>query len=169
MGVTPLQLARYTAAVANAGTLVSPHLVLAQIDPLTGELREPVIPRARPIPIDPENWQIVRRGMELVVEAGTARRAAIAATDSFPAISVAGKTGTAENPQGEDHSVFIAYAPTEDPQVAVGIIVENAGFGSTTAAPIASLMIEQYLRGTVTRPDLVQFVRARVSAGGGGA
>jgi penicillin-binding protein 2 len=78
---------------------------------------------------------------------------------------MAGKTGTAENPGGEDHSVFIAYAPAEDPQVAVGIIVENAGFGSQAAAPIASLMIEQFFRGTVTRPDLVQMVRARTSAG----
>jgi penicillin-binding protein 2 len=166
MGVTPLQLARYTAAVANGGTLVSPHLVMAQLDPETDEARTPVVPRPRRIPIDPENWAIVQRGMELVVEAGTARRAAIAATDSFPAITVAGKTGTAENPAGEDHSVFIAYAPTEDPQVAVGIIVENAGFGSQAAAPIASLMIEQYFRGTVTRPDLVAQVRARRSAGG---
>lgn len=165
MGVTPLQLARYTAAVANAGTLVTPHLVHEQVDPETGETRAPVVPRARPIPIDPANWAIVQRGMELVVEAGTARRAAIAATDSFPAITVAGKTGTAENPGGADHSVFIAYAPTENPEVAVGIIVENAGFGSQAAAPIASLMIEQYLRGTVTRPDMVAAVRARTSAG----
>src|SRR5690606_40741611 len=95
LGTTPLQLARYTAAVANAGTLVSPHLVLAQVDPRTGEARAPVAPRARPIPIDEENWRIVQHGMELVVEAGPARRAPLPAPDSFPAIQVAGKTGTA--------------------------------------------------------------------------
>ena len=160
MGVTPLQLSRYVAAVANGGTLVTPHLVNEQVDPETGEAYTPVFPRPRHIPIDPENFDIVQRGMELVVEAGTARRAAIAATDTFPAIQVAGTTGTAENPLGADHSVFIAYAPADDPQVAVGVIVENAGFGSTAAAPIASLLIEQYLRGTVTRPEVVTATRA---------
>ncbi len=169
MGTTPLQLARYAAAVGNGGTLVTPHLVKEMVDPVTGEIREPVFRRPRRIPIDEANWRIVQRGMEMVVEAGTARRAAIAQTDTFPAIAVAGKTGTAENPRGDDHAVFIAYAPADDPQVAVGVIVENAGFGSTTAAPIASLMIEQYFRGVVTRPDLVQAVRARRSAADRGA
>ena len=68
-----------------------------------------------------------------------------------------------------DHSVFIAYAPADDPQVAVGVIVENAGFGSTTAAPIASLMIEQYLRGEIMRSHAVSAVRARSSARDRGA
>jgi len=157
MGVTPLQLARYAAAVANSGTLVTPHLVREQVDPATGESRRPVYRRPTRIPVDPTNWAIVQGGMEAVVTAGTARRSQIAG------ITMAGKTGTAENPQGDDHAVFIAYAPAVNPQVAVGVIVENAGFGSTTAAPIASLMIEQYLRGEVTRPDMVAAVRARTS------
>ena len=79
---------------------------------------------------------------------------------------MAGKTGTAENPRGRDHAVFIAFAPRDNPQVAVGVIVENAGFGSTTAAPIASLMIEQYFRGETTRPQLIAGVRALSSGGG---
>ena len=166
MGVNPLQLARYTAAVANNGTLVTPHLVLAQIDPATGVRREPARPRARQIPIEPRNFAIVREGMMDVVEgAGTARRARIPEFGEFPKILVAGKTGTAENPRGKDHSVFIAYAPADDPQVAVGVIVENIGFGGTTAAPIASLMIEQYMRGQTTRPDVIQFVRGQRSVG----
>lgn len=166
MGVSPLQLARYVAAISNGGTLVTPHLVMAQTDPATGVRREPARPRARPIPIEPRNLAIVRSGMMDVVEgAGTARRARIDEYGDFPKIPVAGKTGTAENPRGKDHSVFIAYAPADDPKVAVGVIVENIGFGGTTAAPIASLMIEQYFRGTVTRPDLVQFVRAQRSLG----
>ena len=166
MGTTPLQLARYTAAVANNGTLVTPHLVMAQIDPATGERREPARPRARKIPIEPRNFAVVRDGMTDVVEgAGTARRARIEEFGEFPKIPVAGKTGTAENPRGKDHSVFIAYAPADDPQVAVGIIVENIGYGGTTAAPIASLMIEQYMRGLTSRPDLIQFVRAQRSVG----
>lgn len=169
MGVTPLQLARYAAVVANGGTLVTPHLVKEQIDPATGELREPVFRRQRDLPIDPENIAIVQRGMELVVEAGTARRAQIPQAGDYPEIRVAGKTGTSENPRGADHSVFIAYAPAENPVVAVGVLVENAGFGSTTAAPIASLMIEQYLRGEIMRSHVASAVRARSSARDRGA
>lgn len=163
MGTTPLQLARYTAVVANGGTLVTPHLVRQQTDPATGVVTEPSFRNPRAVPLDPENVAIVQRGMELVVEAGTARRAQIPASDEFAEIRLAGKTGTAENPRGADHAVFIAYAPAENPQVAVGVLVENAGFGSQTAAPIASLMIEQYLRGEVTREFLIDYVQARSS------
>ncbi len=63
-----------------------------------------------------------------------------------------GKTGTAENPHGEDHSIFIAFAPMDDPKIAIAVYVENSGFGSIWAAPIASMMIEQYLTDTVTKP-----------------
>ncbi len=157
MGATPLQLARHTAAIANGGKLVTPHLVAYEVNPETGERIESTH-RVRQIPISDENFEIVKRGMELVVEAGTARRAQI------PGIAVAGKTGTAENPLGDDHSVFIAYAPADDPQIAVGVIIENAGYGSTAAAPIASLMIEQALTGEIKRPDLVAFTRRQSSS-----
>ena len=156
MGTTPLQLARYAAAVATEGRLVTPHLVEYQRDPNTGEVLRPNH-RVRQIPISEHNFEIVKRGMELVVEAGTARRAQI------EGIPVAGKTGTSQNPHGEDHSVFIAYAPADDPQIAVGVIIENAGYGSTTAAPIASLMIEEYLTGEVKRPELIEFVQNQKS------
>ena len=69
-------------------------------------------------------------------------------------ITVAGKTGTAENPHGKDHSIFMAFAPVENPQIAIAVVVENAGFGSTWAAPIASLMIEKYIKGYTTRPHI---------------
>ena len=165
MGANPMQLARMTAAIANGGTLVSPHLVMAQTDPATGR-SVPTRPRnARNIPIEPRNFQVVREGMAAVVTAGTARRAQIPAAGDYPEITVAGKTGTAENPRGKDHAVFIAYAPADDPQVAVGVIVENAGYGSTTAAPIASLMIEQYLRGEVMRKQLIPGLQAYKSTG----
>jgi penicillin-binding protein 2 len=156
MGTTPLQLARMTAAIAAEGQLVTPHLVDHQVNTETGEVLRPNH-RVRQIPISEHNFEIVKRGMELVVEAGTARRAQI------EGIPVAGKTGTAENPQGEDHSVFIAYAPADNPKIAVGAIIENAGYGSTAAAPIASLLIEQYLKGEVQRPDLIRFVQAQRS------
>ena len=168
MGTSPLQLARYTAAIGNGGTLVTPHLVMAQTDPETGITTTPSRRRPQQIPIEPRNFQVVREGMEAVVAAGTARRAQIPAYGDFAEILVAGKTGTAENPRGKDHAVFIAYAPVDDPQVAVGVIVENAGFGSTTAAPIASLMIEQYFRGQIASPQrnaLIPFVRAQRSVG----
>jgi penicillin-binding protein 2 len=123
----------------------------------TGEILRPNY-RVRQIPISEENFEIVKRGMELVVEAGTARRAQI------EGIPVAGKTGTSQNPHGEDHSVFIAYAPADDPKIAVGVIIENAGYGSTAAAPIATLLIEQYLTGEVKRPELIAFTQRQSSA-----
>ena len=165
MGVSPLQLARYTAAIANGGTLVTPHLVQRQTNPETGVSVTPSLRRASHIPIDPENFQIVREGMFAVVDAGTARRMQMPAAEGFPEITLAGKTGTAENPRGADHAVFIAFAPRENPEVAVGVIVENAGFGATTAGPIASLMIEQYFRGKTTRPGMVSAVRSLRSRG----
>ncbi len=98
--------------------------------------------------IDPSYFDVIIDGMEQVVEAGTARVAKI------KGISVCGKTGTAQNPHGKDHSVFVAFAPKENPKIAIAILVENAGFGAQWAAPIASLMIEKYLTDTITRPDL---------------
>lgn len=82
----------------------------------------------------------------------TARIAAI------PGIRVCGKTGTAENPHGEDHSIFIAYAPKEDPCIAVAVYVENGGFGATYAAPIASLMIEKYINREIKRTWLEKYI-----------
>ena len=85
--------------------------------------------------------------MDLVVNGGagsTARNAKI------QGITVCGKTGTAENPHGEDHSVFIAFAPKENPRIAISVYVENAGFGATYAAPVASLMIEKYLKSDIS-------------------
>ncbi|MCK9291988.1 MAG: penicillin-binding transpeptidase domain-containing protein, partial [Bacteroidales bacterium] len=76
-----------------------------------------------------------------------------------PAFQAAGKTGTVQNPHGKDHSMFLAFAPFEKPQIAISVIVENAGYGSTWAAPIASLMMEQYLTGSVNRTTLEQRIK----------
>jgi penicillin-binding protein 2 len=73
-------------------------------------------------------------------------------------VVVCGKTGTAENPHGEDHSIFIAFAPKENPRIAVSVYVENGGFGNIWASPIASLMIEKYLNDTISRPYLEEYV-----------
>jgi penicillin-binding protein 2 len=90
----------------------------------------------------------VIRGMARAVEAGTAGALKI------EGIPYCAKTGTAQNPHGKDHSVFVCFAPIEHPKIAIGILIENAGFGATWAGPIARLMMEKYLKGKITRPDL---------------
>ncbi|MEO8588934.1 MAG: penicillin-binding transpeptidase domain-containing protein, partial [Flavobacteriales bacterium] len=102
--------------------------------------------------IDPKWYDLIQEGMRRVVEepGGTARRARI------EGITVCGKTGTAENPHGQDHAVFVAFAPMEDPKIAIAVYVENSGAGGRWAAPIASLLMEQYLTDTIKRPDVVQ-------------
>lgn len=134
---TPLQIANLYAILANGGTFYSPHLAKAfeGDSVLLTEYRE-----SQKVGIDEHLFAYIKEGMENVVEAGTARLAQI---DS---ISVCGKTGTAENPHGEDHSIFAAFAPREDPKIAIAVVVENSGFGGTWAAPIASLMIEYYIK-----------------------
>lgn len=135
--VTPLQLANLYAILANRGTYFSPHLAKAfeGDSVLLTEYRE-----SHTVSIDTALFNYIPEGMENVVKAGTARLAQI---DS---ISVCGKTGTAENPHGEDHSIFAAYAPRNEPKIAIAVVVENSGFGGTWAAPIASLMIEYYIK-----------------------
>lgn len=104
-----------------------------------------------------EFFDVVDEGMWRVNEYGTARHYKI------PGIVVCGKTGTVQNNRGKDHAFFIGYAPRENPQIVVAIVVENAGFGSTWAAPIASLMMEQYLTKQMTRPELVEEYSRRVT------
>lgn len=143
--VTPLQLVNYSAMVANRGWYYPPHIVraLGTEKNLTDFTKKKNI-----ISIRPEYVDVVRKGMEEVVEMGTARAYKM---DSIP---MAGKTGTADNPHGKPHSVFIGFAPLDNPKIAICVIVENAGFGSTYAAPIASLIIEKYITRTISRKDL---------------
>ncbi|GIV62030.1 MAG: penicillin-binding protein 2 [Rhodothermaceae bacterium] len=153
MVVTPMQLARYVAAVANGGTLLPPHLVERLEHPDTGEVRYPDRPAPETIPVDPHYFEVVREGMRRVMEAGTGRGVQI------PGIPSGGKTGTAQAPGGrKDHSLFIMFAPFDDPRIALAVLVENGGFGATQAAPIASLLAEQYLTGQISpqRAWLVQ-------------
>ncbi len=134
--VTPLQMANMSATIANDGYFYTPHIVKdiedSQIPSQFKEKHE--------TDIDTANYEIVKDGMELVVLSGTARVAQI------EGITVCGKTGTAQNPHGKDHSIFIAFAPKDHPKIAISVYVENAGFGATYAAPIASLLIEKYLK-----------------------
>jgi penicillin-binding protein 2 len=143
MSVTPMQLARYTAAIANGGLLHAPHFVHRLVHPETGRSVRPQVPAPDTIPIADDHFETVRRGMKRVMEEGTGKWVQV------PGIASAGKTGTAQNPHGEDHSLFIMFAPYDDPEIALAVAVENAGYGATAAAPIASLMAEQYLTGSI--------------------
>lgn len=144
IGTTPLQMANMTAAIANRGYYYIPHIVKSIGD----EKRiEPRFTVKHKISIDSANFEQIILGMEGAVNGGAGSTARIAALDS---IIVCGKTGTAENPFGEDHSVFIAFAPKDNPKIAIAVYVENAGFGATYAAPVASLMIEKYLKGSIS-------------------
>lgn len=145
--VTPIQLANMSVIIANKGYYYPPHLLVDMED------EEDIMPEFKvkhTTTIDPYNFDIVRNAMLDVFEAehGTARWYVL---DS---IQQCGKTGTVQNPHGDDHSIFIAFAPLDNPKIALSVIVENSGYGSTWAAPIASLMIEKYLTGKINRTNL---------------
>ncbi len=136
---TPLQIANLCATVANRGWFITPHTVK--------EIKDTVIDekyRTKRIPtIDQHYFEDIAEGMRMAVTGGTCRLA------NLPDIEVCGKTGTAQNPHGRDHSAFIGFAPYKDPKIAVCVYVENAGFGATFGVPIGSLLIERYLKGKI--------------------
>ncbi|GAF04211.1 penicillin-binding protein 2 [Saccharicrinis fermentans] len=135
---TPLQMANMAATLANRGTFYTPHVVKdIENDTIAAKFRT-----IRNTGIDTVHFEPVIEGMEMAVWGGPGSTATIA---RIPGISICGKTGTAQNPHGEDHSVFIAFAPKENPKIAIAVYVENGGFGARWAAPIASLMVEKYL------------------------
>lgn len=145
--VTPIQLANMMAIIANKGYYYKPHFLreMEDVDSLKTKFRQRI-----ETTVESKYFEIVNRAMVDVFEGehGTAR------WYKMDSISQAGKTGTVQNPHGEDHSLFIAYAPVENPQIAISVIVENGGFGSKWAAPIASLLIEKYLTGEVKRKSV---------------
>ena len=148
LGVSPLQMADYCAILANSGTFYQPHLVKYLKDPNTGELT-PVSYKKRELDVDKKYFDLVRTGMYKVVNGwGTAR------SIYTPLVSIAGKTGTAQNPHGRDHSWFIAFAPFDNPQIAVCVMVENAGYGAAVAAPIAQRIILKYLFGSADETEI---------------
>ena len=143
--LTPLQLANIAATIANEGYYYPPHLIRAFGD--STAIPEKMTTRIE-TGIERRHFKVIKAGMQSVFEGshGTAR------SSKIPGITAGGKTGTAQNPHGDNHSIFIAFAPVEDPQIALSIIIENGGYGSTWAAPIASLMMEKYIRGSTERP-----------------
>ncbi|MEM7160883.1 MAG: penicillin-binding protein 2 [Bacteroidota bacterium] len=145
LGVTPLQMANFTSILANRGWYKKPHLVRK----VNGEPAYEEENLILETDISKEHYEPVIEGMYAVIEKGTGRGVRFSED-----IEVCGKTGTAENPHGKDHSIFIAFAPKDDPKIAVAVYVENVGFGSTWAAPINSLVIEKYLTGEINRPHV---------------
>ncbi len=133
LGVTPLQMAAYCSALANGGTWYQPHAVRSIINKRMNNSVQPVSFAERKLPITKEHFGLVQRAMFDVVNVpgGTASAAKV------QGISVAGKTGTAQNPHGKDHAWFVCFAPLENPRIAMCVMVENAGFGGAVAAPIA--------------------------------
>ncbi len=136
--LTPIQMANIAAIIANKGWFYTPHFVKSI--GRKGPLQE--YSKKHYTMVDSKHFHPVIEGMRRVVNenGGTARMARL---DN---ITICGKTGTVQNPHGEDHSVFIAFAPMDKPKIAIAVFVENAGFGGTWAAPIASLIIEKYLK-----------------------
>jgi len=152
IGATPLQMANMATVIANRGSFYIPHVVKKIGD---DGAPSPLYTQKYITGISPESFEPVIEGMEGAVNGGAGSTARGARLDS---IIICGKTGTAQNPHGKDHSIFVAFAPKDNPQIAIAVYVENAGFGSTFAAPIASLMIEKYLTGNIKRKYLEDHV-----------
>ena len=139
---TPLQIANLCATIANRGYFYTPHIV----KDIEGVGLEAKYKEKHTPPVKREYYEAVAEGMRMAVLGGTCKGA------NLPGIEVCGKTGTAQNPHGKDHSAFMGFAPYKDPKIAVVAYVENAGFGASFGVPIGSLMIEKYLNGKIS-PD----------------
>jgi penicillin-binding protein 2 len=132
--VTPIQLALLAAEVARGGRPLRPHVVRE----VRGALEfRPGRPEQVGVVADREAWDALHRGMELVVESGTGTAARVAQ------LRVAGKTGTAQNPHGQDHALFVCYAPAERSTIALAFVIENAGHGGSVAAPMAGAVLRR--------------------------
>jgi len=152
LGTTPIQMANLAAIIANRGYYYTPHLMKG----IEGDQSS----RSRYLQkhytsVDSIHFKWMVEGMDGAVNGGTAGTAWRARLNH---ITVCGKTGTAENPPNEDHSIFIAFAPKEDPQIAISVFVENGGFGNYWAAPIAGLMIDKFITDSISRPYMEQYV-----------
>ena len=137
--VTPLQMANLMATVANKGVSYKPYLVEEIKDSNTKELvykHEPV--ENEKIELEPNTWKQLHKALKAAVEYGTAKRT------KFKTMSVAAKTGTAENPQGDDHAWVVAYAPADNPKLALAVIVENGGYGGSVSVPVAREIFKKY-------------------------
>ena len=145
--ITPLQICNAAATIANGGYYISPHLNRA----------DSMLTRRHDTQVDKKFFQYVQEGMWRVCTYGTGRH------HKIPGVEMCGKTGTVDNNHGRPHSLFIGFAPKEEPKIAIAVVVENSGFGATWAAPMASLVMEQYLTGDIARTDLLQRMATAVT------
>ena len=150
ISISPLQMANYSAAIANRGYFYIPHIIKEIGE--EGKPKEKYLERHY-VGIDTAHFRPVIDAMESVVNEGTGLRARI------PGIAVCAKTGTSQNPHGEDHSVFVAFAPKDDPKIAISVYVQNAGQGARAAASVAGLMIEKYLTGEVKKVWIEDYLK----------
>ncbi len=153
LGLDVLKLANLAATLANKGYWITPHLIRGVGADKSGMKKERL--QVHQTGIEPKHFLAIYDGMEKVISAGTARRA------FMENIKILGKTGTSQNKRGKDHAIFIAFAPRENPQIAIAAVVENAGFGGSSAAPISSLLIEKYLTGKIERRAMAEQVKAQ--------
>lgn len=149
--LTPIQMANMTAIIANKGYYYTPHII-KKIE--NKHSIDSSFIKKRYCTVHPKYFEEIHEGMEMTIKDkdGTARNALI------EDIAFCGKTGTAQNNHGEDHSIFIAFAPRENPKIALSVYIENGGWGSTWAAPIASLVIEKYLKNNISNKQLEKYV-----------
>lgn len=160
VGVTPMQIANLAATVANRGYYYIPHIVKEspgiEIDPKYKERQYTMVDTTEYKKVIQGMWRAVNSGAGM---GGTAWAAHVDGLD------ICGKTGTAQNPRGADNSVFICFAPKDDPKIAIAVYVENGGFGATWAVPIASLLVEKYLKGEIADNPARKAVEQRVLDG----
>ena len=150
MTVTPLQLANLTAIIANKGFYYIPHFV-DSMDNITNEEKKMLSKYKQKNVVNnlqPTDFEPIIEGMHEVTVFGTA------AFIKIPGVEYAAKTGTAQNPHGNNHSIFICFAPLKNPKIAVAVIIENAGYGATWAGPIASFIVEKYLNDTISKENV---------------
>ena len=145
LGVTPLQMANIICSIANKGYYYTPHIVKG-----IGDKKKPrdEYKIKHYTKVESQYFEPIIDGMQGAVDHGTSTAA------KLKDIIVCGKTGTAQNPHGKDHSVFVAFAPRDNPKIAVAVLVENGGWGATWAVPIGGLIIEKYLRDSISKPDM---------------
>ena len=154
LGCSPLQMANFAATIANRGHYFIPHV----IKEIEGMDMDPKFSEPHHTDISPEHFDPIIEGMYMAAhsEGGT-----VHSMGYVPGLEICGKTGTAQNPHGKDHSVFLGFAPRNNPKIAIYVYIENGGFGASAAVPIGSLLMEKYITDTVKRPWLVDYVKAR--------
>jgi cell division protein FtsI/penicillin-binding protein 2 len=138
--VTPMQAAQLVASVATGGEMWQPYIVEKIVSPSNELLYRAKPKKKHKVVATDEAWQLLHRALEMVVTDGTGHAV------YFPDLEVAAKTGTAQNPQGQDHAWMVCYAPAQNPELAVAVLVENGGHGGVVAGPVARSVLQTYFK-----------------------